>query len=55
MVIPDSIPALPDEQRSAWSDIYLNVRRQSETLCAPLTREDHVIQTCLLYTSARTM
>lgn len=45
MVIPDSIPALPDEQRSAWSDIYLNVRRQSETLCAPLTREDHVIQT----------
>lgn len=45
MVIPDSIPALPDEQRSAWSNIYLHVRRQSETLCAPLTREDHVIQT----------
>ncbi len=45
MVIPDSIPALPDEQRSAWSNTYLHVRRQSEALCAPLTREDHVIQT----------
>jgi len=45
MVIPDSMPALPDEQRSVWSNAYLNVRQQSEALCAPLTREDHVIQT----------
>ena len=45
MVIPDSMPALPDEQRSFWSNAYLNVRQQSEALCAPLTREDHVIQT----------
>lgn len=45
MVIPDSMPALPDEQRSVWSNIYLHVRQQSEALCAPLTREDHVIQT----------
>ena len=45
MVIPDSMPALPDEQRSFWMNAYLNVRQQSEALCAPLTREDHVIQT----------
>lgn len=45
MVIPDSMPALPDEQRSFWMNAYLNVRLQSEALCAPLTREDHVIQT----------
>ncbi|TXH74606.1 ergothioneine biosynthesis protein EgtB [Thiobacillus sp.] len=45
MVIPDSMPALPDEQRRFWSNAYLNVRQQSEALCAPLTREDHVIQT----------
>ena len=44
MVIPDSIPPLRDEQRSVWSNTYLHVRRQSEALCAPLTREDHVIQ-----------
>jgi len=45
MVIPDSMPALPDEQRSFWSNAYLNVRQQSVALCAPLTREDYVIQT----------
>lgn len=45
MVIPDSMPALPDEQRSVWPNVYLNVRQQSEALCAPLTREDYVIQT----------
>jgi ergothioneine biosynthesis protein EgtB len=45
MIIPDSIPVLPDEQRSFWANAYLNVRQQSEALCAPLTREDYVIQT----------
>ena len=45
MVISDSMPALPDEQRGFWSNAYLDVRQQSEALCAPLTREDHVIQT----------
>ncbi|MFA5082997.1 MAG: hypothetical protein WC474_10665, partial [Hydrogenophilaceae bacterium] len=40
-----SASAMPDRQRSTWTDAYLGVRKRSEALCAPLSAEDHVIQT----------
>jgi ergothioneine biosynthesis protein EgtB len=45
MVMSHPASALPDNQRSFWADNYLSVRKQSETLCAPLSAEDYVIQT----------
>ena len=46
MAFSHSASALSERrQRSAWTEDYLRVRKQSELLCAPLTPEDHVIQT----------
>lgn len=45
MAISHPASALPESRRSTWADAYLSVRKRSEALCAPLSAEDHVIQT----------
>ncbi len=45
MALSHSASALPDNQRSTWTNAYLAVRKHSATLCEPLSPEDYVIQT----------
>jgi len=45
MALSHSASTLPDDQRSIWANAYLAVRKNSESLCEPLSTEDYVIQT----------